>query len=157
MKNNPFRGDLIFMSRFVIAMGVSILLVACAVQRPATKEAVPKGPVEEVVAQRAVERWNHIIAGDFDAAYECLTRGAKAVVSREEYALRLGQSQVKWIQARTLKVECENESACQTQVELDIRVLVPRAGEILTKTHLQEDWLLDSTDSQWRYLPGQAR
>lgn len=146
------------MARFIFPVVFVVFLVACTPQRAGVKAPASDGhSAEDVIAQRAVERWQYIIAGDFGAAYDYLTRGAKSVVSRDEYARRLAQAQVKWTGVGPIKVECEDEAACRVEVELDIQVQVPRAGEIVTKTYVQEDWLLDGKDLRWHYLPGQAR
>ena len=128
-------------------------LVACT-SSPVRTKASALSP-EEAISQRTTDRWGHIIAGDFRKAYDFLTPGARVVMPYEEYASRLLQAQIKWTGMKVVDVVCEDAEACKAQVELDILVTVPMAGQIQSVTYIYEDWL--KSGNQWYYLPSQAR
>ena len=140
-------------NRFLPIAGLAVILSACSAGAPVRKDA-PLSP-EDVVAERAVERWNSIIAKDLPSAYEYMTPGARAVQSYDEYAMRMSTSQVAWLSAKAVKVDCKDPDSCQAEIELTIRTRVPAAGELVIPTYVQEDWV--RSKAQWYFLPRLAR
>lgn len=137
----------------VPALGLSLLLTACAGTSPRRAPASP----EQAVTQRAGERWQHIIAGDLKAAYAYLSPGARKVMPYENYAQRMGQSQVRWTGARVKQVNCEDAQSCRAEMELDIVVMVPGitgGSQVPIKSSLSENWL--ESGGQWYFLPSEA-
>lgn len=143
--------------RYFLVMIAAAGLVACGAAGGGAKLSHGNLPQDEMVALRAVDRWQKVIAADWQAAYQFLTPGARRIQSYEDYAQRMGQAQIKWMDARVIKVVCEDAETCHVQVELDIEVNVPGMGtsKVSTLTVIEESWL--SSDGGWFYLPSQAR
>ena len=133
-----------------LALALAITgLAACTANAP-KKVAVDLSP-EEAVAQRATERWQYIIDGDFEAAYQYLTPGARAVMSFQQYAARMVQAQLRWTGVKPAEVICEDAETCKAEMTLDITVHAPGIGQRGTQTAQSEDWL--KSGGQWYYLP----
>lgn len=135
--------------RLILISAATALLAACGASTPERSNS--KLSPEEAVAVRAVERWERIIAKDFQGAYEYLTPGSRAAMTYEGYAKRMAQAQIRWAGANATKVTCDATDACKAEVTLDITVHAPGAGQIPVQTVQYEDWL--ESDGQWYYLP----
>ena len=143
------------LNRILLAIFLALLLSACGTTGPARTKA-PATP-EEAITQRALERWKLIVAGDFSTAYGYLTPGARAVMSLEAYAGRLGMAQIKWTGAAVDWVKCEDEDTCHAQVAVDTLVTIPGTGQgqVPGQTKLVENWL--RSDGQWYFLPSRIQ
>jgi len=116
----------------------SLVLVACA--------AVPTGKPEDIVRQRATERWQALAAGDFAKAYAYSTPGFKAVVAADAFRLRFGNA--SWYGAEVIKVDCPEPTQCTARVRIDMKYLLSnKPGNNKISTHVDEVWLLE--DGQW--------
>ena len=58
----------------------------------------PGASPEQIVTQRAQERWNHVLKLEFDKAYAYLSPAERAVTSEENYVQRFGRG-VSWVSA----------------------------------------------------------
>jgi hypothetical protein len=115
----------------------SLVLVACA--------AVPQGTPEEQVRQRASERWQALVAGDFAKAYTYSTPGFKAVVAADAYKDRFRAS---WHGADVVQVSCAEPAKCTAKVRIDMKYMVKSTHtDSRITTHADESWLLE--DGQW--------
>lgn len=143
--------------RYLLVAGLIAALAACGTGAGSVKSSAKNLTPEEAVALRAVERWQKIIAGDLGSAYQFLTPGARRVQTQDGYVQRMAQAQVKWTDARVVRVVCEDAETCHADVQLDIEVNVPGMGatKINTSTMVEENWL--ASNGQWYFLPSQAR
>ena len=98
---------------------------------------------EEVVKERAQQRWDALVKGDFKTVYEYLSPGSRAVLTSEGYAsgLRVGF----WKAARVEKVMCEKPDVCDAILALEYDF---RGSRI--KTPLKETWIKEG--SSWWYV-----
>lgn len=111
--------------------GVLLFTSACA--------SLDKGPPEQVVSQRSVERAALLMRGDYESAYLYSTPGYRSLESVTDFTARwLGAAM--WEEARVAKVACQGEPVERCQIALAIRLQIPTAG--LITTHLQETWVL---------------
>lgn len=142
-------------NRILPAILLALLVSACGTTG-STRTKVPQTP-EEAITQRAQERWKLIVAGDFKSAYEYLTPGARAVMSLDAYAGRLGMAQIKWTGSTVDWVKCEDADTCQAQVAVDTLITVPGTGQgqVPGQTRLVESWL--RSDGQWYFLPSRIQ
>lgn len=121
-----------------LTVAAGVLLNACA--------ALTTLPAQDTVKQRATERWQALVAGDFDKAYSYNTPGFRALVSPAAYRGRTG-SAVKWVGAEVTQVNCPEPAKCNVRIKLNYQ---PVFGGKMTgsfSTHLDETWLQE--DSQW--------
>ena len=117
---------------------VSVVLVACA--------SVGGKVQEDQVRQRATERWQALIAGEFTRAYGYITPSYRAVVSPDRYHSRFGDAG-SWVGSEVVDVNCPETSKCLVRLRIDFKPLLVRKNIDKMTTHIDETWLLE--DGQW--------
>lgn len=101
---------------------------------------------ESIVAHRAQERWNHLVADDYVRAYSYLVPAYRAVVSVENYRDRFG-SGAAWKDPMVKSVNCETEDRCTVDIRLGVTVVARGFGGKPLESNLIETWLKE--DGQW--------
>jgi hypothetical protein len=123
-------------SRVVFAAVAVAALAGCAgLTTPA--------PPEQVVRQLATQRWQALLAKDFDKAYGFSVPSYRALKTAEYYKNKRQATPVKWISAEIFNVECE-ASKCAVRIKLESKPIVPFSnfdGTIVGG--LDETWVLD--------------
>ena len=101
-------------------------------------------PPEEVVKERAQQRWDAMVKSDFKAAYQFLSPGSRALTSAEAYASGLKTG--FWKTAAVDRVICQKADVCDAvmAIEYDFR------GSRI-KTPLKETWIKEG--SSWWFVP----
>lgn len=120
-------------------LGVLCLtLVSCASFQPAP---------EETVRKLATQRWQALLAGKFDQAYEFATPGFRKLRNADFYRTNRSAVPVKWLSAEVLRVECE-PARCKVTVKLvsEPRMLGFRNPPKL-ESGIEEIWVQE--DGQW--------
>jgi hypothetical protein len=100
-------------------------------------------PPEVALKERAQQRLDALVAGDFKAAYQFLSPGSRAVTTSEAYAASVRQG--FWKAARAEKVTCEKPDVCDVQLAIEYDY---RGSRI--KTPLRETWIKEG--SNWWYV-----
>lgn len=109
----------------------------------------PKSP-EDLVRERAQARWQALLAGDYERAYQFLSPGSRSVVSLDRFRGRHGNT-VTWKSAEVFKVECGQPERCVATITIVYQPLLARGSSIgSSQTSVDEVWILDS--GQW-WLP----
>ncbi|ABA57276.1 hypothetical protein Noc_0763 [Nitrosococcus oceani ATCC 19707] len=107
-------------------------------------------PPEEVVGQRAVERWQALAQRDMEKAYSYLSPGYRAVNSLELYQARIGDK-VQWKGATVKKIACA-DNTCDVTLTLRYRYATPPTGSHYEgERPIKEKWT--QTEDQWWLLP----
>jgi hypothetical protein len=132
----PFKRPLLWLS-----VCASLALTACA--------SLSNLPPQEQVRQRAAERWQALVAGEFGRAYVYNTPGFRAVVNADGYRGRFGGA-VIWLGAEVVNVNCPETTKCVALVRIDFKPLLSRKISDKISTHVEETWLLE--DSQWWFF-----
>ena len=111
--------------------------------------------VASAVQSRAVERWNHLISGDFDKAYDFMSPGVRAIMPLDVYRSRVSGSSIRWKKATIGAVECEHE-LCNVVVQLEYVYMgsIRSAYGQETTTELREKWIY--IDGEWWFVPGKV-
>jgi len=106
--------------------------------------------------QLSEQRWRHLVAGEFDKAWEFFTPGYKAVEPKAAYVTAMKDRPVRWQGADYQSHECPEPEACQVKVAVRFKVRVPvtGVGEVEATRVLTERWIF--LDGQWAYLPPEA-
>ena len=107
--------------------------------------AFPTKSPEEIVFERAQQRIDLLMAGDYQASYEFTTPGYRSTESAGRYGTRWSGVGM-WISANVTKAECAAAEAvdrCKAVVEVVYRAV----GYDPLTTILTEDWLL--IGGQW--------
>ena len=99
---------------------------------------------QRLVAERAQARWQVLMKGDVEGAYQFLSAGSKAVTSLELYKAKIRPGM--WREAKVEKVECEAE-ICKVlmQITYDMR----RMRGI--QTPLDESWIIENGSAWYIY------
>jgi hypothetical protein len=120
------------------ALCLSLAVSACASLAP--------GKPEDQVRQRATERWQALVKGEFIRAYSYSTPGFKAVITADGFRNRFGGA-VTWLGAEVVSVKCEEANKCVATIKLEFKpALNVRKTEPMVN-HFDETWLLDQ--GQW--------
>lgn len=126
---------------FFITTTIGFILVAFAVGCASVSRA-PATP-EQAVQARAQERWNALIAGQLDKAFEYITPSGRSTLPLEVYRARL--TGTSWRGAKVTGAVCEPE-VCDVTVTLDIDVL----PNLPYQQVIAEKWLLDG--GKWWFV-----
>lgn len=132
-------------SRFFLLLAALALLAGCAAGG-ARKDDTAN------IEERAVQRWNYLIAHDAAKAYDYLTPGYRATITREQYAEAMNNRPVRWTKAHFTKKDCDAER-CTVFLMIDYtaRIGVGAAGNASTFSPQRETWL--NVKGNWYYLP----
>ncbi|HVF35688.1 MAG TPA: hypothetical protein VND91_10240 [Candidatus Saccharimonadia bacterium] len=145
----PLRKRFLVLRLAVAAL--ALMLGACAStggSKPSSAKAAPE--------VRAIERWNLLIAGKADEAWEYLSPGARSTKSREAYQGEMTQRPVRWEKAEPFeKPECASTDACTVKilVTYSMDVPLPNVGRINSPAVLEEKWI--ALDGVWYHVPAQ--
>jgi hypothetical protein len=105
---------------------------------------------EDQVKALANQRWQYLIAGDFDKAYDMATPGFRKIRDLRDYRVRKSAVPVKWLAAEALRVVCtptEQPTKCVVRVKLDSEPMVPGAPKAVLSSGIDETWLFE--DGRW--------
>jgi len=120
------------------ALAVAVGLVACA---SITVDSPPEAK-QKVVAERAQARWELLIKGDVDGAYQYLSVGSKAATPPGLYKAKIKPGM--WRGAKVDKVECEAE-VCKVQMLITYDFRAPRGGVMKgIETPVPETWIIEN-------------
>jgi len=120
------------------ALGLmSLAVVGCASLQPAP---------EETVRKLATQRWQALLAGKFDQAYEFATPAFKKLRTVDFYRTNRSAVPVKWVSAEVLRVDCEPQR-CSVKIKLISKPIMPGFNKLNLETGLDEVWILE--DGQW--------
>ena len=99
---------------------------------------------QRLVTERAQARWQVLIKGDVEAAYQFLSTGSKAATSLEAYKSKIRPGM--WREAKVEKVECEAE-ICKAKMILTY----DHARMKGIQTPFEEDWIIDKGTAWYVY------
>ena len=104
----------------------------------------PPEAKQKVVAERAQGRWELLIKGDVEGAYQYLTAGSKAAVSAAVYKQKIKPG--LWRSAKVDKVECEAE-VCKVQMMVTYDFGRMKGIE----TPVPETWIIENGTAGYVY------
>lgn len=137
-----------------------LLLAACA--GTATKSGSGGGQ-DDVLMERALERWNLLISGKTSEAWEFLSPGYRATHPRDIYAREMNQRPVRWSRVEPFvptaesdikAVTCDDAGlSCEvrTQVHFKIRSHLTSVGLVESSSVVTENWI--KLKGQWYVVP----
>lgn len=136
--------NVIFRSALGVMLAAS--LAAC-LGAPATEVSA-----EDRVAERAVARWEALIAGDWQGAYAMLTPGYRAATPFERWRGQFGGA-AAWKSVSVQGIICAEQDVCRATLLLDYEVSIPRPGiqKWPGRRPVEETWLL--LDGEWWFHP----
>ena len=124
-------------------LAASVLLSACAMT-PASDD--------ERVVERAQQRWDAVIAGDLETAYEFFSPGYRSTHSLIDFGVAERMRRVKRNSAEYVEHTCE-ESRCLVKFRVGFTVYQPVPGmpKYDSKSMVEDTWI--KTNGEWWYLP----
>lgn len=127
-------------------MLTGVFLSACAGTAPVPEVA------EFSISERAQDRWDAVLARDYETAYSFYTPGYRSATSLMDFALGIRGRRVRWTTAEYKEHDCA-ENSCT--VTFDVGFTVPKPAPGLDKwegeQEIVEKWV--KTDGRWWYLP----
>lgn len=126
-----------------------LALSACA---SVPEQSVAPLDKQEVVARIAQSRWDALVKGDFEAAYNLMSPASRAIVTLETF--RRKQSVVTWKSASVGKVDCSADDLCAVQVDMKYAYKLRIGGTVENTQRLAETWR--NTAGGWWYVPSDA-
>jgi len=127
------------------------LLVACAGSGSSTRAPLTD---EEQLQTRSVERWQLLIGGKADQAWEYLSPGYRSTRSREEYVVKMSGRSVTWQGAEFDSLKCHVEARfCEVAVKVRFQVVSRQigVGQIGADTYVTERWV--KVGGAWFHVP----
>ncbi|MDZ3822423.1 MAG: hypothetical protein U0S76_02360 [Pseudoxanthomonas sp.] len=113
------------------------VLAGCA-SAPASR--APADPMA-ALEQRAGQRWQHLVAGEFAQAYAFLSPGQRSTESEQQYVARMQGQPFKWQRADWRGADCASEEACTVRMGISYSVAMPSAGDVSSITQFNESWI----------------
>ena len=125
-----------------VVFAVLLLISACAATRTA----------EQIVEERAMERWIALLSDDLTGAYEYLSPGYRSSVSVKNYQRALLLKKIKWNDAKVIESECE-ETTCKVKISLNYTAFgaVPGLKSFDGVQTIEESWVL--VNGNWFLVP----
>jgi len=123
--------------RGIAASAALLILAACATMAPASKE--------EIVRQRAQERADAYVKGDFPKSYALIAPSYRRIRDVDAYRRTFGGGAV-WQKAEVTSVACE-EQRCKVALKVSVKPLIPGMFNDTITVQFEETWLLE--DGNW--------
>ncbi|MCX7544077.1 hypothetical protein [Marinicella gelatinilytica] len=106
------------------------------------------------IDQKAVDRWQALIDGDFEKAYEYLAPSYAQLETLNSYSLRMSSLRInlEWKSIKFNKKECSDD-ACEVLLELTYEYSFPKSsmGKIESIKMVKENWL--KSEDKWFFMP----
>lgn len=130
----------------------ALIASALATAMAAHAAAAPQVP-EVAVRERAAQRWQALIDGKYQDAYDMLAPGVRALQSFKAYSNSIGAG-ATWTAAEVTRVDCnDKQDNCTATVRVESKALMPGGSfkVVPLTTHLAEIWI--KQDNQWWLFP----
>lgn len=111
------------------------------------------GSAESVLTGYAQQRWDAMIKGNLEQAYEYYTDAFKATTPLDVFRHKV-QGTGLWNQAKVQKVQCEVPGKrCQVDVEVTVSMKMRGLSKPVESSDVvHETWVKDGWFSDWRYV-----
>jgi hypothetical protein len=123
--------------------GSAAALVALAIAGCAMSDSMRRPGDREMVAERAQERWDALVKGDFAAAYRYISPPGRTLVPQDAYASGLKKG--FWTGAKVQNVQCPSSEACEVDVVIDYQ-----HNGLKMQSPLREKWV--KQNSNWWFV-----
>jgi hypothetical protein len=134
----------------VITVGLLliVLLSSCATSpSSSSSQKMPKA-----VDERALARWDLLIAHKAEDAYAYLSPGFRQTKPKDEYAREMNGRPVSWKAVHLMDKQCDGDT-CTVHLEMEFTVPMRGAPKASGVNVAEEKWIRVS--GQWFYLPEQ--
>ena len=121
---------------------LGVVLALSAITGCASLQSTP----QDKVRQLANQRWQYLVEGKFDKAYEMTVPSFRKLKTKENYTIAMMTASVKWQSGEVVKVECETQS-CKVTVKAVSQIMMPTRFKGPLVSGLDETWIFE--DGQW--------
>lgn len=147
------------MRQLATLLATGLLMAGCSTQTTKSDQAAGAGDASPVsdsaskaVEERAIERWNLLIARKAEKAYDFLSPGFRATKKREEYASEMDNAPVQWEKVYPYSQKCDKPDVCVVNLQVDAQVKMPGVGkEVPSVGFVTETWI--RSRGKWYFLP----
>ena len=122
-------------ARRLVAVVFGLVAAACAT--------TPPKPAEVIVQERAQARWDLMVKGDFDRAYEYFSPSSRAAMPLASFKSRIKPG--FWKEVKVEKAECSSADRCEAVATISY----DHRGMRIDTPH-RETWIRD--ESNWWLL-----
>lgn len=127
----------------MLGSALVLLVAGCASQ--------PSDPIlqsEQIIKQRAQERWDASRKGDFEKAFSFTTPSYRAVTDIKVFRNATSGSQ-NLVSADVLSVKCETEASCAAKVRFQFHspITLQNLKQDIIENHFDETWVKE--DGNW--------
>jgi hypothetical protein len=136
-------------SRVALARNLALLacismLVACAGTSTARRD--------QIIAERAQERWDALLALDYERAYAYASPGYRSSASLTDFEISMRVRRVQYVSAEYEGHQCE-EAACTVRMRVGYRVVRPAPGltDWTASSVMTERWV--NSGGNWWFIP----
>lgn len=141
-----------------VAAILALSLAACATgpgskagsSEPADPGAGEAG-VPAALRERAVERWQLLIAGKPSEAYELLAPGYRSTRNVDAYVQTFRPGLIQWREVEWRGAECVSPDSCEVRLLLSYTATIKGAGDAFSVREVRERWL--RSEGGWHHLP----
>jgi hypothetical protein len=107
---------------------------------------------ESSLEMRAMERWDALLSGNLDGAYQYLSPGYRSSVSSMQYQRSVLANRVKWTDASYIESDC-TENTCNVRISLEYVIYgaLPGVKSFDGTQAVDESWIL--TQGKWYFVP----
>lgn len=141
--NHKIESRPVLLLAFVTIVG--LFLSGCA-STPTSPESS-----EDVLLERAENRWATLLAGDYETAYSYYSPGYRSTKSLVDFTIEMRSRKVRWTSAEYRKHDC-TENSCSVTFDVGYRVIKPVPG--LDKwdgsSLIDETWI--NTGGEWWFI-----
>ncbi|RLW64226.1 MAG: hypothetical protein B6D73_11790 [gamma proteobacterium symbiont of Stewartia floridana] len=135
----------------VVVRNSVLLVLVMLMSACATNPEMQAQKDEEIVATRAQERWNLLVDGRVESAYDYLAAGYRLVTPYSHY-MKTVKGVGLWKSAEVQKVNCK-EDVCKADIKIQMEIRHPMMrSPARTESVVIEQWLRDK-DGVWGFLP----
>jgi len=128
------------------AMLIGLFLSACASRATTPEDA------EKALVERAQNRWDTLLAGDYEGAYAYYSPGYRSTTSVIDFAIGIRMRRVRWTTADYKAHSCtENTCTIKFDVGFSVDRPVPGMDKYESSSMIEDQWV--KTEGQWWYLP----
>ncbi|KAA3645970.1 MAG: hypothetical protein DWP95_03760 [Proteobacteria bacterium] len=110
------------------------------------------------IDQKAVDRWQALIAGDYQKAHGYIAPSHRELENLDSYQTRMATARlsIDWQAAKFVNKDCQEYSCEVTMVITYLYKFQKRSlGETKGKTAVKENWI--KSDKKWYFLPDEKK
>jgi hypothetical protein len=117
--------------------------------------AIKKEEDASVIKEKAVQRWELLIAHQAEKAYDLLSPGYRQTKDRAAYAKEMNARPVRWSKVHYTSQDCEADT-CKVHLSVDYSLNTGGpVGTVNASAPLTETWI--RIDGRWYNLPNPVR